>query len=239
VIENSFCEDELVILESAGESLRWFIDEFRQELVSDSNVYDAGYLDADTHMYYLDQIIDGCVSELNPQEVVVHPLPIVDLGEDTIIYLGEEILITCDASGEYLWQDNSTQNSFRFVADDFGIGIHEIDVTVTNEASCLSSDQIMIEVRKPLGINPNDSDFVLVYPNPTSGLIIVEFKKNIELPISLNMYDTKGQCVHEQEIELMQKGDKIEINLSGEAKGLYMLLIRDQGSNSIYRIVYE
>jgi hypothetical protein len=210
------------------------------ELVSDSSVYEAGYLDADTYMYYIDQTIDGCVSELNPQQVVVNSLPDVDLGADTSIYLGQELMVICDEAGEYTWQDNSTDNSFNFVADDFGVGIHEIIVTVINEANCSYTDQLMVEVKKPLRVDPQSNEhLVLVYPNPNSRLFIVEFSKNIEFPVFISLYDITGQCILNKELEYMEKGEQLYVDLLGRTKGIYILKIGYQGTILNYKIIYK
>jgi PKD repeat protein len=240
LIKNSFCEGDFVSLVTEGDNIRWFTDELMTELVSDSSVYDAGYLEANTYEYFLDRTIDGCVSELNPQQVVVNPLPDVDLGADTTIYLNQEMVISCDIQGDYLWQDNSTGNSFDFVADEFGVGIHKVSVFITNEANCAGSGQIMVEVKDPLGQDPNkEEDFILVYPNPTSGMITIEFNRSIELPLLLNLYDATGRCALKKEIEYIETGDRIELDLTSEAKGIYMLIIGNEEIESNYRIIYK
>ena len=170
----------------------------------------------------------------------MNPLPDVDLGADTTIYLNQEMVISCDIQGDYLWQDNSTGNSFDFVADEFGVGIHKVSVFITNEANCAGSGQIMVEVKDPLGQDPNkEEDFILVYPNPTSGMITIEFNRSIELPLLLNLYDATGRCALKKEIEYIETGDRIELDLTSEAKGIYMLIIGNEEIESNYRIIYK
>ena len=61
-----------------------------------------------TGMYWVNSSLGGCVSS-DSVDVVVNPYPIVDLGNDTAMCVGD--VLTLDASyssASYLWQDNST-----------------------------------------------------------------------------------------------------------------------------------
>ncbi len=240
LVKTSFCEDEFISIEAIGEHLRWFTDETMKELIGDSIIYVAGYLEAGIYTYYLDETIEGCISELTQQDIVVNSLPDIYLGEDTIMFLGSEITFICNTLGNYVWQDNSTGNTFHFIANDFGVGTHKVEVTMTDDNKCLASDQLLVVVVDPLNIAPHyDENLVLIYPNPTSGLLTIEFNKALELPAVLSMYNASGQCVLKNEIEYMEKGDKLELNLTDIVKGLYRLAISNPEMEIQYQIVFE
>jgi len=145
-----------------------------------------------------------------------------------------------NAEGNILWQDNSTKEYFNFIANNFGLGIHEIAVTVTNQDNCSSSDQVYVEVKEPSGIDPELlRKPLMVYPNPTSGHLILEFMVSLDSPVSMHLFDMSGKNIYNREIEISNKGDQFEIDLSGEARGLYLLIIRNKTIEWNYTIIYK
>jgi hypothetical protein len=80
---------------------------------------------------------------------------------------------------------------------------------------------------KLLPINgPEDKISFSYYPNPSSGSFTVEVDQAFSLPVELAVYDMQGYRVHEQ----MLKEPKSAISLSGKKPGLYVLQIKNGGS---------
>jgi hypothetical protein len=80
--------------------------------------------------------------------VIVHALPVVNLGNDTIICHGEELVLNAGNPGSsYLWNDNSTLQTL--VVNTSG----DYNVHVTDNNNCVGTDAINVFVRPlPNGI---------------------------------------------------------------------------------------
>jgi hypothetical protein len=72
------------------------------------------------------------------------------------------------------------------------------------------------------------NDFLL-YPNPSAGMVNIEFKEpgnNL-----IRVFDTKGNLVYEQQIENQQE----LLDLSNLPQGLYMIRVFNEEGASAYR----
>jgi hypothetical protein len=66
---------------------------------------------------------------------------------------------------------------------------------------------------------------VQVYPNPTSGLATVEFGANAEATYSVKISDLAGRVMITKEVAAVKGINQVEIDLSGAAKGMYLVNI--------------
>lgn len=74
--------------------------------------------------------------------VIVHPLPEIDLGQDTTICEGSHLtLVAGDDMLDHVWHDQSTNS--HFIADRAG----RYSVTVTDHFGCKAYDEIRINIR--------------------------------------------------------------------------------------------
>lgn len=81
------------------------------------------------------------------------------------------------------------------------------------------------------GVEENNSISAVVYPNPTTGEVVIECERLQHLRI-VNAF---GQTVYNSDIE----GDQIRIDLSSFAKGVYMMHIEAEDGRAIRKIVVE
>jgi hypothetical protein len=80
--------------------------------------------------------------------ITIHPLPVVNLGNDTAICAGSTLLLDAQNPGDtYEWQDASTNQTFA--ASTSGI----FAVTVTNTNACSAADSIIISINPLPGVN--------------------------------------------------------------------------------------
>lgn len=98
-----------------------------------------------TYIAYAVQGLETFTSQ--PVTVTVHPLPIVELGENQTL-CGEETLVL-DAGNEgstFLWSNGATTQTITVGATEFGVGTHEISVQVTSPFSCQTSDAVSVTI---------------------------------------------------------------------------------------------
>lgn len=83
-----------------------------------------------------------------------------------------------------------------------------------------------------------------IYPNPTKGLINLEFSFPIKEDIEMKVYDMIGQLCHTEIVEIPKPFDKLrvthmQIDLSGKAKGVYLIECVGRGGVVMKRVVLE
>ena len=110
--------------------------------VTTFNASEAG--DGTHTLTYTYTDINGC-SNSTTVDITVHPLPVVDLGENR----STTVPLTLDAGGgfaSYLWQDNSTAQTY--VVNETGL----YSVTVTDNNGCQAYDEVYITYLETLDV---------------------------------------------------------------------------------------
>lgn len=145
--------------------------------------------------------------------------PEVDLGADrTIAADGSATLDAGAGFVSYLWSTAETSQTITANGSALGVGEHTISVTVTNEYVCEDSDAVVITVQPGEGLDELINAGISVFPNPNSGLFTI-VAQNAEITIT----DINGRIV-----ETSSSIERVTIDLSGEAKGLYLINIVTQ-----------
>lgn len=95
----------------------------------------------------------------------------------------------------------------------------EYQVIVTDMNGCVDSSDCITIIDPPSSINENTNNINNIYPNPTGGLITIEFSDKILLPLTIEIIDVKGKMVKDYFIT-----DKNSIiDLTSLPKGAYVL----------------
>jgi len=129
------------------------------------------------------------------KEIVVLPLPLVDLGQDTILCKGESLVLNSDYTTT-TWQDQTESNTFAV----FETGEYIAEVS---EQGCSSSDSIYVEFKNcisplyfPNVFSPNGDGANDVYQ--------VYFSNDLELlSFELEIYDRWGEVVFQTDDPLV------------------------------------
>ena len=95
-----------------------------------------------TGSYSVTASVSGCTAS-DAIDVVVTPLPVVDLGNDTTICAGTSVVLDATTSGaSYLWSTGSTASSITVNS----AATYSVDVTVNN---CTATDALTVAVLSP------------------------------------------------------------------------------------------
>lgn len=131
----------------------------------------------------------GCATTDSILVPSLWPKPFVDLGPDTTICLGEEVMLDATQSNStYLWQDGSTLPTYLIQMP----GVYS--VKVTNEYDCSSEDEMTAfegcgdDVYIPNAFSPNGDGLNDVYE-------IQEYRPLVSF--DMKIYDRWGQMVFE------------------------------------------
>ena len=121
-------------------------------------------------------MVNPCDSVSDDLEVVVDPLPSVNIGEDNILFPGETIELNAgNGFDEYLWQDGSGDYYFIVTENNIDPSNPYFYVEVT-KGLCKNSDTVKIELYQiwvPIVITPNgdgENDIFRADPENWSGV---------------------------------------------------------------------
>ena len=113
-------------------------------------------------------------------------------------------------------------------ATTLGVGSYTYSVSVTNNSTtsnCITSDMITVNVNSANAIETLVMDDISIYPNPTDGILKLEFSNTIE-NTWIRIINVTGQVVYSEYLENLT-GIKT-LDLSGLDKGVYILSIQNK-----------
>ncbi|MDQ3049530.1 MAG: M12 family metallo-peptidase [Bacteroidota bacterium] len=90
-----------------------------------------------------------------------------------------------------------------------------------------------------LAITTEESDAILVFPNPGQGQFNVEFQNESDERCTMTILDIYGKMVSEGTIDVVKGNNSIELDLSNYSNGIYLLRISTAGSTKFEKIVLE
>jgi len=133
-----------------GETISLFMNDFGDvnyryilpsgEMISGQNLSIENAIPTQSGMYYAFYIEEGCESFTDSIEVWVHPMPVIDLGEDISVCSDQEVTLDPQVTeGTFEWQDGST--GATFTPQESGIYY----VTFTDGNNCSATDSVHVE----------------------------------------------------------------------------------------------
>ena len=172
-------------------------------------------------------VATDAVTIVEPAAIVINVTP------------NDALLGTCNGSAtvtvtggsgslSYLWDDGQTST----IAISLCPG--PITVVVTDSAGCKDSATTNIDTYTGVtGINAEEN--LNIYPNPSGGLVIIDFNNQKFEDVIVKVYDKIGELVSEIEIE-KTNSDKVNMDLSTLANGLYFIHVTTESGTIVKRI---
>ncbi len=157
--------------------------------------------------------------------IEILPAPEFTLGNDTDICINNFITFTTKLGNGYvfLWSDGSTDSSLTIDASTLGTGNYTYSVTVTDQYNnCVETDDIQLTINACTGINSTENADLKtsVYPNPSTGIFNINSRNSFE---KLEIYSADGRLIFTQDVKNIDS--HFQINLKGQSKGIYYLLL--------------
>lgn len=188
---------------------------------SDGSTSDS--LLVDTSGTFSATIYKGGCSSMDVINVSLIQPPMVDIGGDTTLCMGDSLVLDATVTGAtYVWQDNSTSSSL--IARDSGV--YWVQVMAAN--GCVSSRSLTLLIDTTCTVSLNEKQIathISLYPNPAKDKLFLSIDAKENQKLSLQIIDSKGQLVLSQQ-NLSLSTVKNGIDLSSFPKGLYILNLR-------------
>lgn len=151
-------------------------------------------------------------------QVTVNPLPVINVSSSpTLICQGESATLSAGGANTYSWSNGSNGAS---------VNVNPTVTTVytvlgTDGNGCIGSAGVQLTVSWCTDIKESAeiNNSVKLYPNPTTGKIIIHNESNSALKI--NVTDISGKLILS---ETLSNGQQ-EINISDKAEGVYFFRI--------------
>ncbi len=215
--DTTFCAGSVLDAQNGGASYIWSTGATTQTIV----VNTSGY-------YSVTVTDEELCSNSDTVSVIVKPLPLVDLGNDTFVANGTVITLDAGNPGaSYVWSDGGNTQTRNVINS----GMYS--VIVTDENDCSASDSVTITFG-PVGLNASvtSKKNISVSPNPTDGIIIIHQQSPSHQATRFALIDIQGRIVK----SIFQKQQKQSYSLDDLPAGIYFLRV-DSGEE--FRIIKQ
>ncbi len=176
----------------------------------------------------------GCSTLSQPVNLVMHPAPVVLLGNDTTVAVNSILMLNAGSGfASYLWSNGLMSSVITVDSTGTGLGTKTVWVVVTDNFGCKGSDTILLTFANNPGIDkPHTSDRILVYPNPSEGRLSLQLPAVEAGSAMVRVFTAEGKELYKRVVEIDRNGLQ-ELDLSLLPKGTYLLSI-DGRSGSRY-----
>lgn len=125
------------------------------------------------------------------------------------------------------------------VVDKQWTGSQIVTVYAVDEEEEKTSAQFTLTI-EPQGVAVSDVavQTMKVYPNPTTGLFTLSFEMNTEEDCSIAIYSESGRLVYKSKDLVSGTFDK-EIDLTGNVKGIYYVVVTIDGKQSMVQVLLK
>jgi hypothetical protein len=103
-------------------------------------------------------------------------------------------------------------------------GFYFVTLIVTNDCGS-DTITINIEVKKFVSIHEITEGEILVYPNPVSNVLFIQFSEKLTENLELNIYNAIGQRIH-AEILSEKNNATVQVDMTNLSNGFYILNLR-------------
>jgi len=136
-----------------------------------------------------------------------------DDGNQTLSY--SATLLNGDPLPSWLNFDTTT---ITFSGTPSAVEIIYLKVMATDTAGKTASDIFKLTVHLPDGTQEKIDEDLLIYPNPTNGLINISLPENMPVPVKATLFNVQGERMEEVTINT-----GTSLDLVGKPKGIYMI----------------
>ncbi len=178
--------------------------------------------------YVIDSIADISVKKRDPSRIIDLKTVFADDDSGDILTYSvfsnsNEQVVTAQISEGILILNFSSENT----------GLSEISVKALSSGKEANST-FKVEVGIPTGNIELIDDYVVIYPNPSSGVIQVNFKQTPETETWISVYTNTGHLI----LKALADNREKALNLKGNSPGLYFIRI-GQKKPKIYKVVLK
>jgi hypothetical protein len=173
--------------------------------------------------------VNGCAGSASAS-IMALPLPVILLSPNAAtICNGQEISVTASGASTYIWNEGT--NGPVLTASPTVKTSYT--VAGTSDDNCPNTAVLVVNIDDCLGVREVQSNDVMLYPNPTSGLVWMSFtNEGIRGVVVMN--DIGEQIAMSQTSALLHS-----LDLGHFAKGLYFVVVKDETYTRVFRVIID
>lgn len=183
--------------------------------------------------------VNECFETLysTPLAVTITPLPLVQLGPDTVLTIYQTLLLDAGNPGaDYQWSNGATTQTILAAFSSNSAETYSVEVLMNG---CAGNDTIKVTFNDPVGVDQKVKvQSILVKPNPNHGQFTLQLSENQEGKLSLSLLNTMGEelynAVHSPGWEPLRD---ISMDVRGIPDGIYYLVIDSEKGRETIKIV--
>ncbi len=164
---------------------------------------------------------NGCWKVSPPLTVTIHPLPMVNLGNDTVLLLNKNLQLDAGAGFTgYVWSTGATGQFAIIDTSNTGTGVQTVWVMVTDNYGCKGSDTLLINFTNNPGIDGADpQNQMKIFPNPSNGKLILLQAGIPDKTRIIKVFNYSGVCVYAMKAET----EELHLDLTFLPNGIYRI----------------
>jgi gliding motility-associated-like protein len=150
------CQGEIYVFEAGGGFVSYLWND-------DGNFITQSYATGQAGTYWVQVIDENGLFGRDTVELIVNPMPVIDLGPDTLLVAEESMILDAGNEGSfYTWSTGAISRTIQVPGTDTPV---EISLEVTTTAGCSASGRIFIDLDEgvilniPTIITPNGDGF--------------------------------------------------------------------------------
>jgi len=187
---------------------------------------------------YTDTLISiiGCDSVLHKSLLVntLPPISLLSFPEDTVC-LNSGIITLPEGTpmgGSY---SNNGNIIGEFNTINLGEGIQEIVYSYGDANNCINSDTTVIHIIDCAGISNSDDIRIIIYPNPSTGMYILELPVELNKDTEIEIYDVSSKLI--RKTTALNNEDQIYLNLGEFNDCIYYIHIIINNKTYIRKLI--
>jgi len=186
----------------------------------------------------------GCSKTSNGIAIVANPKPTahISTNDPTTFCLSDSAVLSVDTGIGFTYQwklganliSGATKKNYSAKTE----GTYKCIVTDSNGCSKASSG-IKITVPCRNGVIYSDDNEISLYPNPTSGIVKLNFSSTKCESGEIIFTDVSGREIMKQWMSIPENKNEYTINIGSFANGIYILKLKTSGGEHVMRVVKE
>ncbi|MDD4553804.1 MAG: SBBP repeat-containing protein [Bacteroidales bacterium] len=183
---------------------------------------------------------NGCIV-YDSIELIEHPLPFVNIGNDTAI--ADTSILVMDAGKDFLfyrWSNGDSLAHTVITGYDLVEGYNTIWVKVTDHSGCQGYDEkvVLMASTTPNAISRYLNAKTIVFPNPVNDLLTIQITMPIRR-LELTITNSLGIKIVNKKFTDYSESTPVVIPLKNYTPGLYTIAIMADGASTVKKIILK
>lgn len=137
---------------------------------------------------------------------------------------------------ESTWVDSGSNNHQELSSYSFTKGATALKTTAVGDAYVNTIVMNWVPTALGLADNVSPNAKVVIYPNPTKGILNIDFKNEIN---SITVSNMLGQIVYDENVDISAAGTTKSVDLSAFGNGIYIVTVSNNEETSNYKVVID